>query len=182
MFCWHSTRLRVVSARIRTDKAIYFRSSLSICWRKLIFRTITSDVSRSYEVSKLEPSSLSPEHDIYISTSTDPFFNLTLEDWYVSFFKTQLCIDQANTTSKHAQFIFYAFDGRWPRRFLNLFYFILFLFSTVVIWQAISTLPLIISAPTDISRFSLCHHRSKSKSVDRDQFHCTPRSTYPIHS
>ena len=85
MFCWHSTRLRVVSARIRTDKAIYFRSSLSICWRKLIFRTITSDVSRSYEVSKLEPSSLSPEHDIYISTSTDPFFNLTLEDWYVSF-------------------------------------------------------------------------------------------------
>ena len=36
MFCWHS-RLRVFSARIRSDKAINFRSSLSIssCWRKL---------------------------------------------------------------------------------------------------------------------------------------------------
>ena len=87
MFRWHSTRLRVVSARIRTDSAINFRSSLSICWRKLAFRTITasSDVSGSNEPSKLEPPSLSPEHDIYISTSTDPFFNLTLEDWYVSY-------------------------------------------------------------------------------------------------
>ena len=85
MFRWHSTRLRVVSARICTDNAINFRSSLSICSRILAFRTITSDVSRSYEPSKLGPPSLSPEHDIYISTSTDPFFNLTLEDWYVSF-------------------------------------------------------------------------------------------------
>jgi len=81
MFRWHSTRLRVVSARIRTDNGRNFRSSLSICWRKLSFRTITSHVSRSYESSKLKPPSLSPEHDIYISTSTDPFFNLTLEDW-----------------------------------------------------------------------------------------------------
>ena len=112
MFRWHSTRLRVISTRTGTDNAINSRSSLSIHWRELAFRTITSDVSRSHEPSKLEPPSLSPGHDIYISTSTDPFFNLTLEDWYVSFFKTQLCIDQANTTSKHAQFIFYAFDGR----------------------------------------------------------------------
>ena len=131
MFCWHSTRLRVVSARIRTDKAIYFRSSLSICWRKLIFRTITSDVSRSYEVSKLEPSSLSPEHDIYISTSTDPFFNLTLEDWYVSFSEQDYELTQLRNMHNSFFFLkFMLFDGRRTRRF---FWFFFFFFSTVVI-------------------------------------------------
>src|SRR5882757_9473445 len=76
---------RLVSARLGTDlNPAQFCSGSSICWRQLAFRTITSSVSRRYESSKLEPPPLSPEHDIYISTSTDPFFNLTLEDWYVS--------------------------------------------------------------------------------------------------
>ena len=165
MFCWHSTRLRVVSARIRTNKAIYFRSSLSICWRKLVIRTITSDVSRSYELSKLEPSSLSPEHDIYISTSTDPFFNLSLEDWYVSFSELDyVSIKLTQLRNMHNSFLkfFMLFDGRRPRRFFFFFFF----FSTVVIWQAIPTFSSINSTPTDISRFSLCYHRSKSKPVD----------------
>lgn len=121
MFCWHSTRLRVVSARIRTDNAINFRSSLSICWRKLAFRTITSDVSRSYEPFKLEPPSLSPEHDIYISLSTDPFFNLALEDWYVSFLELDyITIKLTELRNMHNSF-FMLFDGRRPRRFFFLF-------------------------------------------------------------
>ncbi|KAF8806143.1 Lipoyltransferase and lipoate-protein ligase [Phlegmacium glaucopus] len=81
MFRWHSTRL--VSARIRTGDAT-LRSRLSLTsnfWRKLALRSITTGVSRSCKPSGPELPSLSLEHDIYISTSTDPFFNLTLEDW-----------------------------------------------------------------------------------------------------
>jgi hypothetical protein len=131
MFRWHSTRLRVVSARINTDNAIKFLSSLSICWRKLVFRTITSDVSRSYELSKLEPSesSLSPRHDIYISTSTNPFFNLTLEDWYVSFFELYYVpIKLTQLRNMHNSFLifFMLFDGRRPRWFFFWFFFFFF--------------------------------------------------------
>ena len=169
MFRWHSTPLRVISARTRTENAINLRSSLSICWRKLFFRTITSDVSRSYELSKLEPPSLSPNHDIYISTSTDPFFNLSLEDWYVSFLELDyVSIKLTQLRNMRISFSknFMLFDGRLSRRFfLKMFLFVLF-YSTVVIRQAIPTFFPIIPTPTDISRFSLCHHRPKSKSVD----------------
>ncbi|KAF8806150.1 hypothetical protein BYT27DRAFT_7191456, partial [Phlegmacium glaucopus] len=83
MFRWHSTRL--ISARIRTGDAT-LRSSFSRTsnfWRKPALRTITSGVSKSCEPSGLELHSLSPQYDIYISTSTDSFFNLTPEDWCV---------------------------------------------------------------------------------------------------
>ena len=91
MLRWHSTRL--LSARTRTDDRVLLASLswTSIFWQRYAFRTITSGVSRSYELSHPAGQELSPEHDIYISTSTDPFFNLTLEDWYV-FFRTQLWI------------------------------------------------------------------------------------------
>ena len=111
MFRWHSTRLRIFSALFCEDKAINFRSSLSNFRRKLAFRTITSDVSRSYKPSGLEPPLLSLEHDIYISTSTDPFFNLTLEDWYGSFLGLDY-IDQANPALKCTiQYLCFLMDG-----------------------------------------------------------------------
>ena len=111
MFRWHSTRLRIFSALFCDDKAINFRSSLSNFRRKLAFRTITSDVSRSYKPSGLEPPLLSLEHDIYISTSTDPFFNLTLEDWYGSFLGLDY-IDQANPALKRTiQYLCFLMDG-----------------------------------------------------------------------
>lgn len=90
MICWHSTRL--VSARTRTEHAI-LRSNLSwtsCFWRKIAFRTITNGPSRIYEPSHLDIPLRNPEHNIYVSSSTDPFFNLTLEDWCVSW----PCIDQ----------------------------------------------------------------------------------------
>ena len=43
-----------------------------------------STVSPNLENKRFNES-LTPEHAIYLSTSTDPLFNLTLEDWYVSF-------------------------------------------------------------------------------------------------
>ena len=166
MFRWQWTQL--VSPRTRTDDAILRSSFSPICWQ-LALRTITSDVSRT---SNLEVPLLRPEHDIYISTSVDPFFNLTLEDWYVSF----LCADQAPNRSnlfhapKHVQFIFYAFW--WAGD----------LFFQLDHWQVIPTFPPLDSTSINLSWFSLRDYWSKSKSMDRGQFRCTPCSTYPLHT
>ena len=35
-----------------------------------------------------------PAHSIYVSRSTDPYFNLTLEDWYAVFVNAKVCEDQ----------------------------------------------------------------------------------------
>ncbi|KAF8806151.1 hypothetical protein BYT27DRAFT_6641376 [Phlegmacium glaucopus] len=56
------------------------------------------------------------------------------------------------------------------------------LFSNCVHWQVIPTFAFVISTPANLSCFSLCYHRTKSKSMDRGQFHCVPCSTYPIHT
>ena len=74
MFRCHSTRL------LSAQRDANLRPSLSctsFAWQKLSRRNIAYGSSTP---------SLSPEHDIYISASTDPFFNLTLEDWYVVVF------------------------------------------------------------------------------------------------
>lgn len=40
--------------------------------------------ARTY--ATIPPTSLKPTHSIYVSNSTDPYFNLTFEDWYVPLF------------------------------------------------------------------------------------------------
>ena len=34
-------------------------------------------------LSTYQPPTLTAKHNIYVSQSTDPYFNLTFEDWYV---------------------------------------------------------------------------------------------------
>lgn len=71
------TRLQPQNARLEIipSLASHFR-------RKQSFQAL-STVSPNLE-SKGFNEYLTPEHAIYLSTSTDPLFNLTLEDWYVS--------------------------------------------------------------------------------------------------
>jgi len=71
------TRLKPQSARLEIIQSLapHFR-------RKQSFQAL-STVSPNLE-SKGFNEYLTPEHAIYLSTSTDPLFNLTLEDWYVS--------------------------------------------------------------------------------------------------
>ncbi|KAF8966741.1 hypothetical protein BDZ97DRAFT_1657230 [Flammula alnicola] len=59
--------------------AVIKRAPNLYCWRRHGLRGfVTTGV-------KAEPTNsnggLSPDYDIYVSTSTDPYFNLTLEDW-----------------------------------------------------------------------------------------------------
>ncbi|CAA7259367.1 unnamed protein product [Cyclocybe aegerita] len=75
--CWHLSR-RASTHLVASINLI--RSSLC---RNTLFspkRTARREISTA-GVGALEDIALGPNCDIYISTSTDPYFNLTVEDW-----------------------------------------------------------------------------------------------------
>jgi hypothetical protein len=52
----------------------------------------------------LSTSTLSPTHQIYISNSTNPYFNLSLEDWFVSPLRIFVYLINFNSTLQHRLF------------------------------------------------------------------------------
>lgn len=46
-------------------------------------RRSTKLAATSHRFSTSSTSSLTPSHSIYVSNSTNPYFNLSLEDWFV---------------------------------------------------------------------------------------------------
>lgn len=86
-----------------------------------------------------------PEHAIYISTSTDPLFNLTLEDWYVSF--------KLLVLSGFSE-VYFRFECGVHARFLNFCH------------QAFSQSLCFVTTFVDLPRLPVRCHRPKSEPVD----------------
>ncbi|KAF8165756.1 hypothetical protein B0H34DRAFT_832108 [Crassisporium funariophilum] len=84
MLPWHTARRVCVLTRFQSVHGYQASSSSlgSSCWRRESLRRFSgATVSPDKNTSSGDSEPLSPEHDIYISNSTNPFFNLTLEDW-----------------------------------------------------------------------------------------------------